>query len=62
MELRRYGTSDVDTFYLDGDQPSYVDIPVWYYHNITNIGNVVLYTIFWISEHFNPDDADTYFE
>jgi UDP-2-acetamido-2,6-beta-L-arabino-hexul-4-ose reductase len=62
MELRRYGTSDVDTFYLDGDQPSYVDIPVWYYHNITNIGNDVLYTIFWISEQFNPDDADTYFE
>ena len=62
MELRRYGTTEVETFYLDGDQPSYVDIPIWYYHNITNIGNDVLYTIFWISEQFNPEDADTFFE
>ena len=62
MELRKYGTTDVATFYLDGEQPVYVDIPVWYYHNITNIGEDTLYTIFWISEQFNPDDADTYFE
>jgi len=61
MELRRYGTSLIDTFYLDGDQPSYVDIPIWYYHNITNIGKDVLYTIFWISEQFDQEDSDTYF-
>ncbi|MFN5359964.1 MAG: NAD-dependent epimerase/dehydratase family protein [Bacteroidota bacterium] len=62
MELRRYGSSEVHTFYLDGDNPSYVDIPIWHYHNITNIGEDVLYTIFWISEQYNPEDADTYFE
>lgn len=62
MELKRYGSSEIQTFYLDGDNPSYVDIPIWYYHNITNIGEDVLYTIFWISEQFNPEDADTYFE
>jgi UDP-2-acetamido-2,6-beta-L-arabino-hexul-4-ose reductase len=62
MELRKYGSSEVATFFLDGEQPAYVDIPVWYYHNITNIGDNTLYTIFWISEQFNPDDADTYFE
>lgn len=62
MELKRYGCSEVDTFYLDGANPCYIDIPIWYYHNITNIGEDVLYTIFWISEQYNPDDADTYFE
>ena len=62
MELRKYGSFEIATFYLDGEQPAYVDIPVWYYHNITNIGEETLFTIFWISEQFNPDDADTYFE
>ena len=63
IELRRIGTDIVHTFYLDGDkQPSYVDMPIWYTHNITNIGDDILYTVFWISEHYNADDGDTYFE
>ncbi len=63
IELRRIGTDIVHTFYLDGDkQPSYVDMPIWYTHNITNIGDDILYTVFWISEHYNAEDGDTYFE
>jgi UDP-2-acetamido-2,6-beta-L-arabino-hexul-4-ose reductase len=62
IELRRIGTDKVLSFEMDGSQPSFVDMPVWYTHNITNIGKEELYTIFWINEHFNPDDADTYFE
>jgi UDP-2-acetamido-2,6-beta-L-arabino-hexul-4-ose reductase len=62
IELRRIGTQEVISFDLDGSQPSFVDMPVWYTHNITNVGDEELYTIFWISEHFNPDDQDTYFE
>ena len=49
-------------FYLDGNEPSYVDMPVWYTHNITNIGDDELYTQFWINEWYNPEDGDTYFE
>ncbi len=60
--LRRIGTSEVIEFVLDGDKPSFIDIPVWYTHNITNIGNEELYTVFWINEFFNPEDPDTYFE
>ena len=41
---------------------SFVDMPVWYTHNIKNIGEEDLFTIFWINELFNPKDADTYFE
>ena len=62
IELRRIGTDKVLTFELDGSQPSFVDMPVWYTHNITNIGNDDLYTIFWINEHYNPDDSDTFYE
>jgi UDP-2-acetamido-2,6-beta-L-arabino-hexul-4-ose reductase len=62
IELRRIGTGEVLSFELDGDRPSFVDMPVWYTHNITNIGNEELYTLFWINEHFDPNDPDTYFE
>ncbi|MDA3929924.1 MAG: NAD-dependent epimerase/dehydratase family protein [Prolixibacteraceae bacterium] len=62
IEIRRIGTNEVLSFELDGNYPSFVDMPVWYTHNITNIGNEELYTIFWISEHFEASDADTYFE
>lgn len=62
IQLRRIGTDKVIDFYLDGKEPGYVDIPVWYTHNITNIGEEDLYTQFWINEWFNPKDGDTYFE
>jgi len=62
IEFRKTGTDKVYTFELDGSEPSFVDMPIWFTHNITNIGDEELYTIFWISEHFNPADPDTYFE
>lgn len=61
IQLRKIGTDEVLDFYLDGDEPAYVDMPIWYTHNIKNIGDEVLYTNFWINEPYNPDDADTYF-
>lgn len=62
IELRRIGTNKIYSFELDGKEPSFVDMPVWYTHNITNIGEEELYTIFWINEHFDTHDPDTYFE
>jgi len=62
IELRRIGTDDKLSFELDGAQPSFVDMPIWFTHNITNIGEEDLYTIFWINEAYNPEDSDTYFE
>ncbi len=62
IELRKTGTDSVLTFNLDGEKPSFVDMPIWYTHNITNVGSEDLYTIFWISEFFNTDDTDTFFE
>jgi len=62
IKFRKIGTDKVFAFELDGNQPSFVDMPIWFTHNITNKGNEDLYTIFWISEHYNPEDGDTYFE
>ena len=62
IDMRRIGTDKVFSFNLDGSQPSFVDMPIWFSHNITNVGDEELYTIFWISEPFNPDDPDTFFE
>jgi UDP-2-acetamido-2,6-beta-L-arabino-hexul-4-ose reductase len=62
IQLRRIGTDEVHDFYLDGDEPAYVDMPIWYTHNIKNIGGDILYTIFWINEPFDANDPDTYFE
>jgi UDP-2-acetamido-2,6-beta-L-arabino-hexul-4-ose reductase len=62
IQLRKIGTDEVLDFYLDGNEPSYVDMPIWYTHNIKNIGDEVLYTNFWINEFFDPNDPDTYFE
>lgn len=62
IDIRKIGTEEILSFELDGEKPSFVDMPIWYTHNITNIGDQELYTIFWINEHFDADDTDTYFE
>lgn len=62
IQLRKIGTDEILNFDLNGAEPSYVDMPVWYTHNITNTGEEELYTQFWINEWYNPKDGDTYFE
>ena len=62
IQLRRIGTKQVLNFDLDGAEPAYVDMPVWYAHNIANTGEEDLYTVFWINELYDPEDADTYLE
>jgi UDP-2-acetamido-2,6-beta-L-arabino-hexul-4-ose reductase len=62
IQLRRIGADEVFDYYLSGDEPAYVDMPIWYTHNIKNIGEEELYTMFWINEFYDANDPDTYFE
>jgi UDP-2-acetamido-2,6-beta-L-arabino-hexul-4-ose reductase len=62
IQLRKIGTNKIYEFFLDGSDPAYVDMPVWYTHNITNIGTGDLYTQFWINEWYDETSPDTYFE
>ncbi len=62
IQLRKIGTTDVINFHLDGRNPSFVDMPVWYSHNIANTGSEDLLTLFWINEFYDPEDPDTFFE
>jgi len=62
LQLRKIGSSIIQKYFINGENPSFIDIPIWYIHNIVNIGIDDLYTIFWINEAYNPEDADTYYE
>ena len=61
IKMRKVNSDEVIEYTLDGETPSYVDMPVWYTHNITNIGNTELITLFWINEPYDEEDSDTYF-
>jgi len=61
IQLRKIDSDEVFEYILDGAEPAYVDMPIWYTHNIKNIGDTELITLFWINEPYNPEDADTYF-
>lgn len=61
IQLRKMDTDEVFDYYLDGSQPAYVDMPIWYTHNIKNIGEEELITLFWINEPYDAADPDTYF-
>ncbi len=62
IKMRKYGTATIFGFELNGDEPSFVDMPVWYTHNITNTGDDELVTVFYTNELYDPDDPDTYFK
>ena len=61
IEIRKIDSEEKISFEVDGSDPSYIDMPIWYTHNIKNIGNTELITNFWINEFFDPNDMDTYF-
>jgi UDP-2-acetamido-2,6-beta-L-arabino-hexul-4-ose reductase len=61
LKLRKIGSTQVTEYIINADEnPAYVDIPLFFAHNITNIGVSELITLFWTNELFNKDDSDTY--
>jgi UDP-2-acetamido-2,6-beta-L-arabino-hexul-4-ose reductase len=62
IRIRKLGTDDVQEYQVSGDDIKIIDMPVLHTHNIQNIGNDKLTTIFWISEIYDKDNPDTYWE
>tara|TARA_Y100000768_G_scaffold388823_1_gene387551 strand:- start:1754 stop:2881 length:1128 start_codon:yes stop_codon:yes gene_type:complete len=62
IKIRRVNEKKIKKFLIDDSRPSYIDIPVWSTHNIKNIGNNDLITLFWINEHYDEEDHDTFHE
>ena len=60
IALRRLLHDDVVTFRLSGDRPSYVDMPTLWAHNIRNVGEDDLVTMFWADQLLDPEHPDQY--
>ncbi len=54
IQLRRLLHDDVVTFRLSGDKPSFVDMPTLWVHNIRNVGDTELVTMFWADQLLDP--------
>ncbi|MGA8248846.1 MAG: NAD-dependent epimerase/dehydratase family protein [Nocardioides sp.] len=60
ISLRRLLHDDVVTFRLSGEQPSFVDMPTMWVHNIRNVGEGELLTLFWADQLLDADRPDQY--
>jgi UDP-2-acetamido-2,6-beta-L-arabino-hexul-4-ose reductase len=62
IKMRRIGTNKVIEYEVNDQNPSSVEMPVFYTHNITNTGKEDMLTIFWTNEVFDSSDPDTFYE
>jgi len=62
ISMRRVLHDDVVRFHVSGDEPRAVDMPTMWAHNITNVGDGELVTLFWANGVFDPADPDTFAE
>ncbi len=61
IRFRKIDSDEVLEYRVSGDKPEIVDIPPGYTHNIENIGDTDVLTLFWSCELFDPDNPDTYY-
>lgn len=62
IQLRRLLHDEVFTFRLTGDKPSFVDMPTLWVHNIRNVGDSELVTMFWSDQLLDPNAPDQFAE
>lgn len=60
IRIRRLLHGEVTTFRVTGERPEYVDMPAMWAHEITNVGDSELLTLFWSNELFDAGRPDTY--
>lgn len=62
IKLRRLLHDEVITFRVSGDRPCFVDMPTMWVHNIRNVGQRELLTLFWSDQLLDPASPDQYAE
>lgn len=62
IRIRRMFREEVHEFPVSGESPVWIDMPSLHTHNITNVGESELITMFWAHEIFDPARPDTYRE
>lgn len=60
IALRRLYDDGVVRFRLSGAEPGFVDMPTMWVHNITNVGEQDLVTVFWADQLLDLEDPDQY--
>ena len=61
ISFRHMITNEIIRYEVCGDNPTVVDIPVGYTHNITNTGDEEMICLFWSNQIFDPQNPDTYY-
>ena len=62
IRIRRLFGDEVRVFKVNGAEPCFIDMPTFHTHEITNVGDTDLLTLFWSHEIFDPSNPDTYSE
>lgn len=62
IRIRKLFSNKVIEYEVSGSRPQYVDIPTLHTHNIGNIGESDMTTLFWSNEIFDSTDTDTFTE
>jgi len=62
IRIRRLYDDVVKEFHVSGARPVFVDMPTLHTHEITNVGDGDLLTLFWAHEVFDPESPDTVWE
>ncbi len=60
IRIRRVLTGEVHEFAVSGDAPAAIDMPPLHTHNIENLGDKDVLTLFWTQEMFDPAAPDTF--
>ncbi|GIF03797.1 epimerase [Actinoplanes siamensis] len=60
IRVRRLLHAGVRTFRVRGDRPAFVDMPAMWAHEIINVGDSELLTLFWANEVHDAGQPDTY--
>lgn len=62
IRQRNIGTNEIEEKIVSGNEPELVEMKIDWTHNIQNIGDGEMKLLIWISEIYDANDPDTFFE